>query len=278
TKSRTISLPAIRYTSFKTKNAKLPRKSIEHRRFVFRVIEDSIAYMSVPSFGRDGFDYPSFYRSSFRSMDSLGISHLILDLQANGGGTEGNENLLFSYLTDQRVQKYREVSMLPGPYEGNKTDEDFIFDKWQSKEGRAVRGEFTLYSDYLSDLGYEKPAVADIFHGKLYVLISGATFSGGAEMSSLVKMTERGLFIGEETGGAYEGNVSGYSEEVRLPHSRILVDIPTVHFQINVRPAVRGRGVMPDKVVARYWEDYSMNRNAKLEAALALIRQGGMMD
>ncbi len=47
--------------------------------------------------------------------------------------------------------------------------------------------------------------------------------------------------IGEETGGTYEGNVSGYSEYVTLPNSKIEIKIPTVHFKMKTI----GREVIP---------------------------------
>jgi len=265
-----IKIPAIRYKTFKRKNAKFKPKKFDYTAFAFKVINDSIAYMSVPGFGKN-IDYAAFYKSNFRAIDSLNIKHLILDIQANGGGTEGNENLLFSYFTDTAVQKYRNVTMLPKPYDKNKKSKGLILDKWSIKTLPAMRGNFTLFSDYYSDLGYTKPLERLIFKGKLYTLISGFTFSGGAEFASLLKMTDRGIFIGEETGGTYEGNVSGYSEKVKLPNSKIKVNIPTVHFQINVSPDTRGRGVMPDYTVPQTWEDYMKGNNSKLDFAIKLI-------
>lgn len=270
-KQKKITTPAIRFTAFKSKNAKLGSKSFNYTKFTFEQINDSIAYLSIPSFGEDTMDYEAFYRKQFRKIDSLNIKHLILDIQDNGGGTEGNENLLFSYLSSETIQKYKKVTMLPTPYEKNKNSKDYKLDKWERKGAIAERGKFTLYSDYYSDLGYTKPEQAYIYEDKLYILISGWTFSGGAEFASLIKMSDRGIFIGEEVGGAYEGNVSGYSQTIQLPRTKIKIDIPTVHFQINVNPEVKGRGVMPDYRVPQTWEDYMNSTNTKFEFAKRLI-------
>lgn len=270
---RALTIPAIRITGFNTKNAKLASQSFDYYRFGFEQINDSIAYLSIPSFGKDDLDYEEFYRSNFRKIDSLNIQHLIIDIQANGGGTEGNENLLFSYLSGQVIQKYKHVSMLAKPYQKNKKDPDYIEDEWKLEDSVAQRGTYTLYSDYYSDLGYEKPPQELVYPGKVYVLISGRTFSGGAEFASLVKMTDRGLFIGEETGGTYEGNVSGYSESIKLPNSKIEVEIPTVHFQMNVSPEQKGRGVIPDYEVPQTWEDFISGRNTKKDFTIKMITQ-----
>ncbi len=270
---RTIEVPAIRFTRFKKRHAQFPPKVFDYKQFTLEVIDDSIAYLSVPDFGNDDLDYSAFYRSSFQRIKNLNIQHLVLDIQDNGGGTEGNENLLFSYLYPNVVQKYKCVTMLAAPYEKNKEDTDYILDKWVKQRGFAERGSFTLQSDYYSTLGYQKPEEELVFSGTVYALISGITFSGGAEFSSLLRMTNRAIFIGEETGGTYEGNVSGYSETTQLPNSKITVDIPTVHFQMNVEPPLPGRGVLPDYEVHQSWADYLETRNAKLVFALALIQQ-----
>ncbi len=268
-----FTVPAVRYTKFKSKNTKFNSNEFDYNSFSLEKVNDSIVYLSVPSFGHAKVDYEKFYEMCFRKIDSLKTKHLILDIQANGGGSEGNENLLFSYLTDDVIQKYKQVTMFPKSYLKRKNEESLIEDKWEMHDSIAKRGEFTLYSDYYSDLGYQKPEKDLVYKGELYVLISGATFSGGAEFVSLVKMIKRGIFIGEETGGAFEGNVSGYSVYVKLPHTKIEVDIPIVHFQVDVKPEKRGRGIMPDYYIPQSWENYLNGINAKKEFAVKLITE-----
>lgn len=269
--SKFIKIPAIRYTQFKPKNKKNKTKDFNYFSFTYKKINDSIAYLSVPSFGIDSWDYPKLYEKVFKKISEANIKHLILDIQSNTGGTEGNENLLFHYLSKDRIRKYRKVTMLQKPYLKNKNDKDYIFDNWKLKDRIAERGAFTCYSDYLSDLGYSMPNKNYVYKNNLYVLISGLTFSGGAEFASMIKMTERGIFIGEETGGAYEGNVSGYTNTIKLPNTKIKINIPIVHFQIDVQPQIRGRGIIPDYEVPETWEDYLNGRNSKLEFVKKLI-------
>jgi hypothetical protein len=269
--SKLLKIPAIRYTKFKSKNKKFDSKKFNYQKFTYEKVNDSIAYLSVPDFGMDSWDYPKLYEKVFKKITDSNIKHLVLDIQSNTGGTEGNENLLYHYLSEDRIRKYRKVTMLPKPYLKNKNDKDYIFDKWELKNGIAERGEFTCYSDYLSDLGYSMPNKSYVYKNNLYVLISGLTFSGGAEFASMIKMTERGIFIGEETGGAYEGNVSGYSKTIKLPNTKIKIDIPTVHFQIDVQPIIKGRGIIPDYAVPQSWEDYLNGVNSKFEFTKQLI-------
>ncbi|MEM1324475.1 MAG: S41 family peptidase [Bacteroidota bacterium] len=270
-----VTISPVRFSAFKVKNAKYERFSPTYTKFALTQINDSIAYLCVPDFGLGAIDYESFYKSSFQKIDALGIGHLIIDIQANTGGEEGNENLLYSYLSHDRLRKYRKVTMLPIPFQKRKNYKSIQLDKWAQKDAIAERGEFTLYSDYYSELGYSLPDSSDVYHQKLYVLTSGLTFSGGAEFASMIRMSQRGILVGEETGGAYEGNVSSFNETIQLPNTRIRIDIPIVHFQINVSLEQIGRGVIPDAHVVQTWDDYMKQRNAKLEYALNLIMNDG---
>ena len=76
---KNITISSIRYTSYKRKNAKYNYTKPESSEFIFRQINDSIAYLSIPSFGDDTLDYQTFYKSTFKQIDSLNIKHLVLD-------------------------------------------------------------------------------------------------------------------------------------------------------------------------------------------------------
>lgn len=271
TQSQKITIPAIRYKALKAKHAKFKGRNFSFSKFGFEQVNDSIGYLSIPTFRKSSNNYPKFYQEQFKKIDSLNIKHLIIDIQGNGGGEEGNENLLFNYLMKDRIRKYKKVTMLPAVYEKKKNGKGVIFDKWSLKGDIAKRGEFTCYSDYLSDLGYKMPDPNLVYTNKLYLLISGYTFSGGAEFASMIKMTNRGSFFGIETGGAYEGNVSSYSETIKLPNTKIKISIPSVHFQMDVNPSIKGRGVMPDHEVPETWDDYMNNKNSKFEFVKKII-------
>jgi hypothetical protein len=243
-----------------------------HNSFLYRTISDSIGYLCVPNFY--GYkDFEEFYLNSFKSIRNDKIKHLIIDIQENVGGVEGNENLLASYLFQKPFRKYKNVLAPKEACENFKNKKSVRLDAWTLKDDVPHRGEFTLTSNYFSELGYKQPDTDLIFSGKVYVLTSGVTFSGGAEFASMLKMTNRAIFIGEETGGTYEGNVSGYSRDVKLPKTKIKVSIPIVHFKVDVSPKVKGRGILPDHVVYQSWEDIIQAKNTKFEFALKLIQK-----
>ncbi|MEM9722964.1 MAG: S41 family peptidase [Bacteroidota bacterium] len=231
-------------------------------------INDSVAYLAVNSFAIRPKELRAWLQARFHEIAQDSIQHLILDIQDNGGGEEGNENLLMAYLNPSPFQKYAFVSMAKKPFQERAKFKEMRLDKWALEGSEARRGDFTLQSDYFSETGHSLPDSSLVFSGKLYVLTGAETFSGGAEFASMIKMTGRGILVGEETGGAYEGNVSGYSKRVTLPHSRINVSLPIVHFRMNVEPEVSSRGVLPDYVVPQSWGDYLAGRNSKLQFVL----------
>ena len=240
--------------------------------FDYYSISDSIFYLSIPNFYSLD-DFETFYEKVFKIIKEKNTKHLIIDVQNNIGGEEGNENLLASYLFKEAFQKYESVIIPIAAYDNFKKSKSAIADGWALSNKIPHRGKFTLMSDYFSEFGYKKPNQELVYTGKVYVLTSGVTFSGGAEFASMLKMTNRAVFIGEETGGAYEGNVSGESGVLKLPKTKIKVSIPLVHFKMAVHPEIRGRGVMPDYKVSQDWEDIIKGKNSKLEFALKLIEK-----
>lgn len=270
-KIETLTLKA--RSALKIKNKKNILNTVKRPfKFEYRTISNGVGYLFVPNFYSNK-DFQQFYLKSFTKIKEDNIQHLIIDIQDNVGGNEGNENLLASYLFDAPFQKYEKVLAPKSEYQNFKDDKSVIADGWTLKNDFPHRGEFTLMSNYFSEYDYNKPIKDLIFKGEVYALISGVTFSGGAEFASMLKMTDRAIFIGEETGGAYEGNVSGHNRDIKLPNTKIKVSIPIVHFKVNVKPKQRGRGIMPDYKVQQSWEDIIEGKNTKLEFALKLINE-----
>lgn len=79
------------------------------------------------------------------------------------------------------------------------------------------------------------------------MLIDGGTFSTAAEFCAVARSLGRATFVGEETGGGYEGNASGTFAILTLPQTGVRVVIPLVRYELAVAPArERGRGIQPD--------------------------------
>ena len=89
-------------------------------------------------------------------------------------------------------------------------------------------------------------------------------------------MYSQGLatFVGEETGGGYFGNTSGYGQVLTLPNSKIAIDIPALQFVMNVLPKLPfGSGVKPHHKVIPTIEQYIGKENVGLDYVLKLIEK-----
>jgi C-terminal processing protease CtpA/Prc len=87
---------------------------------------------------------------------------------------------------------------------------------------------------------------ANAFRGKIYVLVNGASFSASAILSAKLKYEKRAVIVGEETGGANDGTVSGVNNTVTLPNSKLILPIGLFLIRPNIEFENEGRGVIPD--------------------------------
>lgn len=246
----------------------------------FEMKNDSTAVLTFNTFSNSQFDeqgmhFRSFVDYCFRAIRRNHPAHLIIDLRENGGGSEGNEDYLFSYLTDQPYRKYTSVELSNRtfrflPYTDYAAEEDkrelyaeLEADYYQTEEGKLFRK---------AGLYVPEPLKSHPYTGKTYILTSGWTYSGAAEFCSLMREHTSAIFIGQETGGGFYGNTSGTSLELTLPNTGIIVDIPVLKFSLDVRKGLFGRGVLPDYPVEPTFSEYIRGIDAEMRKALKLTR------
>jgi len=225
---------------------------------------------SNSDFEESGMEFRSFVDSCFQAIRNKGIAHLILDMRDNGGGSEGNEDILFSYLTDRPYTKYKYVELSALTYSF------FAYTDYAKTEDR-LELERELKTDHMrsSDGRYYRktgiyvpePVKKTPFKGNISVLTSGWTYSGGAEFSSLMKEHTNAVFIGEEVGGGFYGNTSGISLELTLPATKLVIDIPILRFVLDVKKGKFGRGVIPDHAIEPTFQQFIKGYDAELEYA-----------
>ncbi len=226
--------------------------------FLYLDHREGYAYMRLRTFSyqalRDrGFDYEDFLEASFRDLKEKKVNNLILDLRGNGGGKDEYGALLVSYLSDKPFRYFDRIEVTksyPGRSE-RKGDKHFI----TTHQGLSV---------------WEPKSSA--FKGNLYVLIDGFSFSTCADVATVLDHRGLAVFIGEETGGGYQGNTSGHTKTVRLPNTDIKIDIPMWCYTTAV-PADKnvGRGVIPDHQIKQTWSDYLQEKDVVMDKAIELI-------
>lgn len=247
----------------------------------FKVFNNSIAYLSIQTFSNSDIKEESkdkklgsFLKRSFKIINENNIKTLIIDVSKNSGGSEGNEGLLYSYL-GENYQKYKRVkAKTQKVILDNGVDKPItlksigslerLFAYKKMKDGSLERKQWIGHG-----LRAYKKEPKNKFEGKIYVVIGPVTYSGGSEFSNMMYTNNLATFVGQETGGGYLGNTSGYSKELVLPNSKIRIYIPTLKFEMNVKPKLPiGRGVIPHHEVVPTFEQYITGENASLKYIL----------
>jgi hypothetical protein len=180
----------------------------------------------------------------FETIQKSGVQNLILDLRDNQGGDIPNGALLVSYLLD------KPFSIVQAYYKAGK-------DGLRKSNGQS--------------LGTFKPK-ANSFKGELYVLINGGSFSNSGVVSSCLKRNNRGVFIGEETGGN-DKVLAGYEKNIVLPNTKIRVQIPTRQFLLDINIPSTGHGTIPDFVLQKTLNDIINNTDNIMNHTTEIIKK-----
>lgn len=168
---------------------------------------------------------------------------MVIDLRGNGGGRDDYGALLFSYLTNQPFRYFSSVSTTS--YQVKSADNDL--------------------------LGWQQPN-DNPYSGKVVFLTDGRCFSTTADFCAIAKRNNRGVFVGEETGGAFYGNTSGQTSNCKLKNSLIGITIPRFKY-VNAVLEIQeqGRGVKPDFPVVFSVQDLLQRNDRLLQKALEVV-------
>lgn len=243
---------------------------------------DSItALLTIKQFSNGGFQ--KFYEDSFNELAKNGTQNLIIDLRNNPGGRLMEIEYLYSYLVDKPyvfIDEYEVVSRT------SKLHADYFkgggpvvkFFKivaapiYYSVNYLKVRKEGDRYISSNSFSKENKPKPNN-FKGKIYVLINGGSFSASSIISSNLKSTKRAFFVGEETGGAYNGTVAAQMPLVQLPNSKVNLRIGLALVSASHKTSeMEGRGIFPDKEIIPTYEDRKNNIDPELNWILQDIK------
>lgn len=243
------------------------------RNFNFVGDDSTIALMKIRGFTNRG--YKKFYRESFRKLDSAKTKHFILDLRDNSGGRISEIDYLYSFLIDKDYQfiteseitsrtpflKYLMSNTSPNSLKvvsGILSPMIVVHNLLKTK-----RRDGKLYYRFR----YSKIKAPNPMHfnGKLYVLINGNSFSASSLISTQLKANNRAVFVGEETGGAYNGTVAGIYKIYQLPISRLKIRMGLMQIEAPQKQYPDGYGVKPDIEIIPTIEDRIQKKDTELE-------------
>lgn len=225
--------------------------------------DSSIAIMKINSFKLGSFR--TFYKESFNKIERYKSNTLILDLRDNGGGRLNEIVDLYSYLSDSTFvfldesEVVSKRSLLEGAYFNGGT---FVEKIIKSIYSPLLYGYllFTVHKgengkNYYATQTRNHKIKKTAFKGKLYVLINGGSFSASSIISSNLKGSKRAIFVGEETGGGYNGTVAGFMPKIKLPKSNIKIRIGLMLIAPHYKTTIQGHGIFPDKEITPTLQD-----------------------
>jgi hypothetical protein len=237
------------------------------RNLNFFCSDSTIAVMKIKDFTKG--NYKKFYQNSFKTIRKAQTQTLILDLRDNPGGSLSDVATLYSYLNDSdfvfidppRVTSptslwytnyFRGTPLVAKPFLLAFSPFRLLF---MGRDFLHVRKDSCQF--FYSGLKSSKTMhpQAERFEGKLYVLINGGSFSAPCILSSNLKGSKRATFVGEETGGAYNGAVAGRMAVYRLPHSKLKLRIGLMTIRPKSQTETDGNGILPDVEIKPAKED-----------------------
>lgn len=251
-----------------------PGKVYTLRNNDFRIIEnDSIKAGLLRIRGFEGLCFGRLYRRSFRALKNEDVDHLIIDLRENPGGYSANSIKLMRFLNQNEFDYYSSVTM---------KDRRFSFSH-QLTDNLAVLFYTTFLTRRRSDERYDviairgtnkvKPRKRLNFDKEVYILTTGLTSSAASLFTANMHYQKRATFVGEETGGGYEGCAGGIIPDLILPNTKLRVNFPIMQFKTAVKTDIVGRGTFPDHEVKINFQDFARGKDNQLNYVLKLISE-----
>ena len=97
------------------------------------------------------------------------------------------------------------------------------------------------------------------------------SFSASSILSTNLHGSGRATFIGEETGGAYNGTVAGVYQTKYLPNSKLFLPLWMMNIDATYKTDVDGYGIQPDVVVNPKLEDLINGKDTVLDWTIETI-------
>ncbi len=257
-------------------------KNINNRTLTFIEKDSTTALLQIKSF-KIG-NYNAFYKESFELLKKAKTKNLIIDLRNNFGGNLFEIDNLYSYLTNDTAYHFVNQSLVTQKTSLLKGD----YFKGSKPLGYVVKGilspfyySFSYFrvqknggNHYYVNLNAnEKKAKENKFTGNVYVLINGGSFSATSILSTKLKATKRATFVGEETGGEYNGTVAGIMPIIELPNSKVKVKMGLLYIDATEKTDIIGHGIYPDVTILPTIEDRINNNDPELSYVLKDIKE-----
>ena len=244
----------------------------------FELLNEQLGALTIKSFAvqRNEFNWKNIIDDAIDELNDKSVPNLIIDIRGN----EGGQGEVGEYILERIFQKpfyapAMESSVryltIPNDYKNHiSTWNKFPYD-FNGKIENTQRGRFYLKQKY-SVAGKTYKPRKNGYKGKVYLITDASNSSATHLMASYAKQVDEITIVGQATGGNQLGTNGGFIFFLRLPNSRIVVDIPVVNMFI---PPISGEpkdgGIEPDIYVEKSLRDFIEDRDPAIEKILSII-------
>ncbi len=270
----TADYPAVSLETIKASEQKKAEGKAEQPPYRLSFSEDNVAVLEIDWFmNSKKLKFKKFMTDAFKTIKERNPKALIIDVRNNEGGMDGLGMLLSSYLADKPYQYFsRVVSNSDKKFSfSDKAHEPWYYWYFRSRMKKNNRGTFDVQpAKYLRELTPQR----DAYTGDVYILTNGWSFSVTGEFAAVVHNMGRAIFVGQETGGAYQGDNSGYFSFLPLPNTKVVLGIPLWSYYTAVsNEPVKDRGVIPHHIVESTVQDVLNGTDREMTYTQELIRK-----
>ena len=264
----------------------------ENQKYDFEKLNSLTAKLTIYSFNmgdeksKEHSEYIKFLDSVFIQIGKDNIKNLIVDIRQNGGGTDPNDLVTYSYLTQRNFQEnkkawisFRKIPLLK--YYNIKIPRIIrpVFVGEFNKEFQEifpVEDNSQFFQNETSNDHKIWTPNPNAFTGKIYLLVCPAVASAESLFASMVAGNVNTITVGEETMGGYYGHNGHTPMEYKLPKSKIVTQFSVVNLEQDVPKKdnqIKNRGIIPDYYVVQTYTDYLKQADTQLNFVSDLIRK-----
>jgi len=259
--------------------ARIPRPSKRERRrqqiSTIRLLRiDTVnhsAMMTLSTFGR-GYGLKKFFRQSFRALQQKNITHLIVDVRGNGGGSVNNSTQLTRYIARQPFKISDSLFAIRKRSNYEQYIQHHFWNKLFITLFTRRRNDGNYHFGYF-ERHYFRPKKNNHYNGKVYIVTGGNSFSATTLFTGALVKQNNVIVVGEETGGGAYGNSAWLIPYATLPETGVRFRLPLFRLVIDKTVPKNGRGVQPE--IASFPSIEAIRRNAdfKIETVMELIQK-----
>lgn len=214
--------------------------------------------------------YKNFITNSFSLLKNQpDITNLIIDCRNNTGGEYENIFLLYRYLSKTPFKEFDSALVRFDKTPFNQfLEKEYLQNEKPYLDSMILR-DFCPVSSTTNNIKVQENTLRRphpmAFDGNLYVITNNNVVSAASNFVAMIKDANRGLIVGEETGGGYNSH-NGFTRLLyKLPNTNIQLEYSAVQVKHALQhPLLNKYGVQPDFLVTSSLNDLLDNNDPQM--------------